>query len=65
MKKIIHKTNKICAMCRYWNNGRGCDSLVVKSGGFFEIDNMERKQCYKTSFSQTPFHKCNYFEKNY
>lgn len=29
------------------------------------VNSLKRKQCYKTSFSQTPFHKCNYFEKNY
>lgn len=65
MKKVVHKSNKICAMCRYWNNGRGCSSLKAKTGGFFEIDNKEEKQCYKTGFQQSAFRSCGSFQSNY
>lgn len=65
MKKVIHKSNKICAMCRFWNNGRGCNSLNPKTGGFFEIDNKENQKYYKTGLQKGAFHSCGDYQSNY
>lgn len=67
MIKVIHKSNRICAMCRFWNNGRGCPSLKVKSmNGFFEIDNNDSQQCFKTGFNRKPIMTaCSDFQCNY
>lgn len=66
MIKLIHSSNKICAMCRHWNGGRGCPSLRPSAGGFFEVDNKDEQQCFKTGFKKPPISGgCHDFVKNY
>lgn len=65
MKKTINKKTRVCATCRYWNNGRGCPSFEMKPGGIIDIDNNDQQICTKTGFTRMPLVVCPEHQSNY
>lgn len=43
-----NRSQKICALCRYWNGAIGSLSVRILPGGMmFQLDNREQKACFK------------------
>ncbi len=44
----INRTQKLCALCRYWNGAIGSTTIQIVPGGtMFRFDSNERKSCFK------------------
>lgn len=64
-KKVMSRTTKVCAMCRYWNNGRGGVGVNLKNAHFFEVETSEKQMCYKKGINSPAWSRCPDFESNY
>lgn len=64
-KMMLRKTDKVCALCRYWNGARGSDTIQPKLGGFFQVESTEKQTCYQRTGQTTAKFRCAKFEPRY
>lgn len=64
-KAMLRKTDKVCALCRYWNGTMGSTTIKPMLGGNFQVEATEKQTCYqRTGQTQANF-KCAKFEPRY
>ena len=45
---IVTRTQRICALCKYWNGAIGCTTIKPQVGAHsFQLDAAERRMCFK------------------
>lgn len=64
-KIMLRKTDKKCAVCRYWNGTMGSTTIKSMLGGNFQAEMTEKQTCYKWSNQTTANYQCAKFEPRY
>lgn len=64
-KIILRKTDKACALCRYWNGARGSDTIKPMVGEKFQVEITEKQTCYQRTGQTTANYRCTKFETRY
>ena len=49
-KIMLRKTDKKCALCRYWNGAMGSTTIQPKLGGNFQVEATEKQIFVLLSF---------------
>ncbi|MGN0606597.1 MAG: hypothetical protein ACI4JM_08755 [Oscillospiraceae bacterium] len=66
MAKItLRKTDKKCALCKYWNGAVGSTTIKPMLGGNFQIEMTEKQTCFQRTSQTTANFSCGRFEKRY
>lgn len=66
MAKItLRKTDKKCAMCKYWNGAIGSTTIKPVLGGCFQAEMTEKQVCYVRTGQTTAIFSCAKFEPRY
>ncbi len=61
-KIMLRKTDRKCALCRYWNGAKGSDTLQPKLSGTFQVEATEKQTCYQRTGQTTANFGCAKFE---
>lgn len=64
-KIMLRKTDKKCALCRYWNGAMGSTTIQPKLGGNFQVEAMEKQTCYQRTSETNANFGCAKFERRY
>lgn len=64
-KIMLRKTDRKCALCRYWNGTRGSDTIQPKLGGNFQVETTEKQTCWQRTSQTTANFSCAKFEQRY
>lgn len=65
---VVTCTQRICALCKYWNGTIGSTTIKVQPGAHsFQIDNQEQKDCFKAGVGmrKIAMQSCSYFKPRY
>ena len=65
---VISRTQRICALCKYWNGSIGSTTIKVQPGGHsFRIDDREQQDCFKAGVGtrKVAIQHCPYFKPRY
>lgn len=64
-KIMLRKTDKKCALCRYWNGAMGSTTIQPKLGSNFQVEATEKQTCYQRTGQTTANFGCQKFEPRY
>lgn len=62
---LFRKTDKKCALCKYWNGTIGSTTIQPKLGGNFQTEATEKQICYQRTGQTTANFSCAKFEQRY
>ena len=66
MAKItLRRTDKKCALCKYWNGAVGSTTIKPMFGGNFQAEMTEKQTCYVRTGQTTANFSCAKFEPRY
>lgn len=64
-KVMLRRTDKKCALCRYWNGTMGSTTIKPMLGGNFQAEMTEKQTCYQKTSQTTAMFSCPKFEPRY
>lgn len=62
---MFRKTDKRCALCKYWNGVMGSQTIQPKLGGNYQVESTEKQTCYQRACQTTANFSCAKFEPRY
>ena len=62
---MLRKTEKRCALCKYWNGAVGSTTIKPMLGGGFQAEMTEKQICYVRTGQTTANFGCAKFEPRY
>ena len=65
---IVTRTQRICALCKYWNGAIGCTTIKPQVGAHsFQLDAAELRMCFKpgVGIMKSAQQTCQYFRPRY
>lgn len=64
-KVMLRKTDRNCALCRYWNSSRGSDTLQPKMNGNFQVEATEEQTFWQRTSKTKACFRCQKFESRF